>query len=139
MAGVCGEWVTKDGVALLEEDGARMVVSCDMEHGRALHPDSLGKIVIFLIEPRANWTKFAKVEVKTTADDGPPATSQPSEGTALTPTSLAIEDDATWELSEMGSAKKTFTIRAGAISRTYSASRLREAVAPVLKKYGDHW
>ena len=138
-AGVCGEWVAKDGVALSEQDGARMVVACDTEHGRALHPDSLGKILIFVTEPRANWTKFAKVEVKTIADDGPPATSQPSLGTALTPTSLVIEDDATWELSEMGSAKKTFTIRAGPFSRTYSVLRLREAVGPTLEKCGDHW
>jgi len=139
-AGVCGEWATaQDGSAAIVQDDARINIICDTEHGRALHPDSLGKILIFLKEPRANWTKFSKVEVNTVADDGPPATSQPSEGTALSPTSLVIENDATWDLSEMGRAKKTFTIRAGAFSRTYSASRLRETVAPILEKCGDGW
>jgi hypothetical protein len=139
-AAIGEEWaLAPDGSAAIVQGAAQLNIACDTDHGRALHPDSLGKILIFLKEPRANWTKLAKVEVKTAADDGPPATSQPSEGTALSPTSLVIEDDATWELSEMGSAKKTFTIRAGAFSRTYSASRLREAVAPVLEKCGDHW
>jgi hypothetical protein len=117
----------------------RVNIICDTEHGRALHPDSLGKIYIFLREPRANWTKFAKVEVKTIADEGPPATPQSSVGFALSATSLVIEDDATWELSERGNARKTFTITAGALSRTYSASGLKETVAPVLEKCGDHW
>jgi hypothetical protein len=128
------------GVHFLTLETARIFAFiCDTEHGHALHPDSLGKVLIFLKEPRANWTKFSKVEVNTIADDGPPATSQPSEGTALSPTSLVIENDATWDLSEMGGAKKTFTIRAGAFSRTYSASRLRETVAPILEKCGDGW
>ena len=139
-AAIAEEWGSApDGSAAIAQGAAQLNIVCDTKHGRALHSDSLGKILIFVIEPRANWTKLAKVEVKTMADDGPPATSQSSEGIALTPTSLVIEDDATWELSEIGSAKKTFTIRTGAFSRTYSALRLKEAVAPVLEKCGDHW
>jgi hypothetical protein len=137
-AAIGEEWVlSPHGSAAIVQGDARLNIICDTDHGRALEPGSLGKILIFVKEPRANWTKFAKVEVKTTPDDGPPAKPQPSEGTALSPTSLVIEDDATWELNEMGSAKTTFKITAGAFSRTYSASRLREVVALVLERCGE--
>jgi len=139
-AGVCGEWATaKDGSAWSEQDGAHMLVVCDTEHGRALHPDSLGKILIFFKEPRADWIKFGKVEVRTDADDGSQTVGGKSEGTALSPTSLVIEDDATWELSVMANAKNSFTITAGKYSRTFSASKLKTTIAPVLEKCGDHW
>jgi hypothetical protein len=137
---VCGEWlIAKDGTATSAQDGAQMWVACDTEHGRALHPDSLGKILIFLREPHANWTKFEKLEVRTEADDGSRTVNGKSEATALSTTSLVVEDDATWELSVMGNAKNSFTFTAGAYSRTFSAVKLKEAVSVVLEKCGDHW
>jgi hypothetical protein len=139
-AGSCRDWATaQDGSAAIEQDGARLNIICDTEHGHALHPDSLGKILIFLKEPRANWVKSEKVEVRTAPDGGSSLTTVPSHGLALSPTSVVIENDATWDLSDMGNAKKTFTITAGAYSRTYSASNLKATVAPVLEKCGDHW
>jgi hypothetical protein len=139
-AGVCGEWaIAKNGWAISEQEGARMGIACDTEHGRALHPDSLGKILIFYTEPRADWVKFEKSDVRTAADDGSRSVGGKSEGTVLSPDSLVIEDDATWELSVMGKAKNSFTITAGKYSRTFSAVKLKETVATVLSKCGDHW
>jgi hypothetical protein len=51
---------------------------------------------------------------------------------------LVLENDATWELSVIGTAKTSFTITAGSFSQTFSAEKLRAAVAPVLEQCGDH-
>jgi hypothetical protein len=52
---------------------------------------------------------------------------------------LVLENGATWELSVIGTAKTSFTITAGSFSQTFSAEKLRAAVAPVLEQCGDHW
>jgi hypothetical protein len=138
---VCGEWTTaKDGSATSEQDGSHLWIRCDTEHGRALHPDSWGLILMFLEEPRASWKKSEEVVIVTDSDDGSHTIGGKSRGNALSPTILAVhEEDVTWELSVMANAKKSFTINAGSFSRTFSAVKLRETVAPVLEKCGDHW
>jgi hypothetical protein len=98
-----------------------------------------GLILIFLHEPRANWSKDAKVAVMTTSDDGSRPYSSPSDGFAINSTTLMLKNAATWELNVMGHAKTWFTIRAGAYTRTFPAANLRKAVEPVLHACGDHW
>jgi hypothetical protein len=129
----------------LEQDDAKLVVMCDPDKGRALHSsreiDLLGNprlILIFLHEPRANWPKDAKVAVMTTSDDGSHSSS-PSDGFAIGSTTLMLKNSAIWELSVMGAAKASFTIRAGAYTRTFPAANLRKAVEPVLHACSDHW
>ncbi|WP_369720056.1 hypothetical protein AB8Z38_22915 [Bradyrhizobium sp. LLZ17] len=139
-SGYCDDWATaQDGSAAVVADGARLNVVCDTDHGRALHPDSLGKILIFLKEPVAAWRKLESVEVRTRSDTGSQSANPPSHGTALSSTSLVLEDDATWELSVMGAATKSFTLIAGGHARTFSAINLRATVSPVLGRCGDHW
>ena len=129
----------------IEQDDAKLVVMCDPDKGRALHGSGEidliggpGLILIFLREPRANWPKDAKVAVMTTADDGR-RYSSPSYGFAIESTTLMLKNTATWELNVMGDAKKSFTIRAGAYTRTFPAVNLRKAVEPVLQACDDHW
>jgi hypothetical protein len=43
-----------------------------------------------------------------------------------------LKNAATWELNVMGDAKSSFTIMAGAYTRTFPAANLRKAVEPVL-------
>jgi hypothetical protein len=138
---VCGEWATaKDGSAMSEQDGSRLWITCDTQHGTALHPDSRGLILMFLEEPRASWRKSEDLVIVTDSDDGSHSIGGKSRGKALSPTILAVhEEDVTWELTVMANAKKSFTINAGTFSRTFSAVKLRETVAPVLEKCGDHW
>jgi hypothetical protein len=133
-----GTWPNANIAAGIEQDDARLVVMCDQSAGRALHPDSRGLILIFLHEPRANWPKDARVAVMTTSDDGRKYSS-PSYGIAIESTSVMLKNAATWELNVMGDAKSTFTIRAGAYTRTFSAANLRKAVEPVLHACGDSW
>ena len=129
----------------IEQDDAKLVVMCDPDKGRALHgsreTDLLGNpglILIFLHEPRANWSKDAKVAVMTTSDDGRHYSS-PSYGFAIELTTLMLKNTATWELNVMGDAKKSFTIKAGAYTRTFPAVNLRKAVEPVLRACNDRW
>jgi hypothetical protein len=137
----------QDNVAAsIEQDDAKLVVMCDADKSRALggshqidllgHPELL---LIFLREPRANWPKDAKVAVMTTSDDGSRPHSTPSHGVAINATTLLLKNAAPWELSEMGDAKISFTIRAGAYTRTFPVANLRKAVEPVLHACNDHW
>lgn len=139
-AAVCGDWFTiVNGSAGVEQDDSKLAIVCDDQSGeKALHPDSRGLILIFFSEPRANWKKNAEVEVETIADDGS-RTIGHSHGIAMSQTDVMLKNDATWELSVMGNAKYSFTISADGYARKFSAIRLRETVAPVLEKCGDHW
>jgi len=74
----------------------------------------------------------------TTSDDGRQYSS-PSEGIAIESTTVMLKNASTWELSVMGDAKKSFTIKAGAYARTFPAPNLRKAVEPVLHACGDGW
>jgi hypothetical protein len=134
-----GPWPSANNVAAgIEQDGAELVVMCDQNAGRALHPDSRGLILILFHEPRANWPKGARVGVVTISDGGGQPAS-PSDGIAAGLTIVVLKNSATWELWEMGHAKDTFTIRAGSYTRTFPAANLRKAVEPVLDACGDHW
>jgi hypothetical protein len=95
-------------------------------------------MLIFLHEPRANWSKDAKVAVMTTSDGGRQYSS-PSYGIAIGSKSVMLKNAATWELNVMGDAKSTFTIRAGPYTRAFPTANLRKAVEPVLHACGDSW
>jgi hypothetical protein len=136
----------QDNIAAgIEQDGAKLVVMCDADKGRALRGsreiDLLGNpglILVFLREPRANWPKDAKVAVMTTSDGGK-HWDTPGVGIAIESTTVMLKNSATWELHVMGDAKESFTIRAGAYARTFPAADLRKAVEPVLHACADSW
>jgi hypothetical protein len=135
----CNEWVTlPNGSAGIEQNGTIVVVRCDTSGEKALHADSRGLILILLSEPRAAWKEDTEVEVTTASDNGS-HTIGVSHGIVLSPTVIMLKNDATWELNVMGNAKKTFTMTAGGYAREFSATKLRETIAPVLEKCGDHW
>ena len=65
--------------------------------------------------------------------------SGPSTGLVIGQTRLVVEQQSTWDIVTMGTAKTFFAIGDGAYARIFPTANFRDAVEPVLNACGDHW
>ena len=129
-----GEWepsvsdLTATAVGFKHDDGGALIIQCDTKE----------RLISYeFVEPRAHWTKGAKIIVTARADDG--SSTGPSTGIAIGPTRLLVGEQSTWDIVTMGNAKSFFFVGAGDYARTFPTRAFKTALEPVLHACGDHW